>query len=95
MTVVADESMVADALSTALFVLGMERGLGLLRSIANCPELGYRSIEALFVTMTREVHLTPGLAEAYTSLNPSPAIVCRIPSYSPECLAEPHALCHD
>lgn len=80
-TVVAGESMVADGLSTALFVLGLERGLEMLRTLRMSPaqeapqtlnstgfSTRFGGVEAVFVTVDKEVHVTPGLANAYTPL---------------------------
>jgi thiamine biosynthesis lipoprotein len=77
-TVVAEKSMVADGLSTALFVLGLERGLALLDSIraGTKTSQGYSSVEVLFITAAGKVHLTPGLADAYTPILPLPVTVC-------------------
>lgn len=72
-TVVASLSMTADALSTALFVLGLERGLELLRTIRATESS--EGVEALFVTGRREVHMTPGIAETYTPMAGPPTIV--------------------
>jgi FAD:protein FMN transferase len=52
-TVVAPTAMVADALSTAAFVLGPARGLRLLAQ---------QGVEGLMITPTLERHATPGLA---------------------------------
>ena len=56
-TVVSADATQADAMSTALFVMGAERGL------AWCREQG---LEAVFVTEAREVLLTGGLRERFT-----------------------------
>jgi len=53
-TVLASEVMLADALATALFVLGPERGLDLLRS--------YPGVDALIVAADGRLHATPALA---------------------------------
>jgi len=53
-TVVADEAMLADALATAAFVLGPERGLALLRQ---------QQVEGILVTAGGEVLVTPGLQQ--------------------------------
>jgi thiamine biosynthesis lipoprotein len=60
-TVVAPEAMTADALSTAVFVLGRERGLELIESLPG--------IEALLVTAELEVVYSSGLAGKVT-VNP-------------------------
>lgn len=77
-TVVADESMIADGLSTALFVLGLEQGLEMLQKL-RMPQMhqkpdstgspvSFGSVEAIFVTDDKDVHVTPGLVSAYTPL---------------------------
>jgi thiamine biosynthesis lipoprotein len=51
-TVVTDEAVLADALATAAFVLGPERGLAFLEQ---------QQVEGLLVTASGEVLVTPGL----------------------------------
>ena len=53
-TIVARESMTADALSTAAFVLGRERGLAL---VASRP-----GAEAIFIDRNKRVYASPGIA---------------------------------
>jgi thiamine biosynthesis lipoprotein len=53
-TVLAPTAMLADALATALFVLGPERGLALLRD--------YPAVDALVVAADGRLHATPALA---------------------------------
>jgi len=53
-TVVADEAMLADALATAVFVLGPERGMAFLQQ--------FRA-EGILVTANGEVLVTPGLQQ--------------------------------
>lgn len=65
-TVVSNSSMIADGLSTALFVLGMENGLNMLRRLQEHGDLRFGPVEALFVTSDRQVYLTQGLVESYT-----------------------------
>jgi thiamine biosynthesis lipoprotein len=66
LTLVADTTLLpaantaVDALSTALFVMGYERGVKLLETIPG--------IEALFITTDDAIHLTPGLEGSF-SLN--------------------------
>jgi thiamine biosynthesis lipoprotein len=57
-TVIADRSIDADALSTAVFTLGYERGLGLLETIPGT--------EALFVFGDRSVRGSPGALRRFT-----------------------------
>ncbi|WP_219620964.1 FAD:protein FMN transferase [Bacillus sp. V3-13] len=56
-TIVADSSMAADALSTILFVAGMEKGLELLRRFSGA--------EAILVDIDLQVHVTAGLKECF------------------------------
>jgi thiamine biosynthesis lipoprotein len=58
-TVVARESMQADALATAFFVLGLERAARLLADFAD--------VEAVFMDDERQVWLTPGIRDAWLS----------------------------
>jgi len=53
-TVLAPRAVLADALATALFVLGPERGLALLRD--------YPGVDALIVAADGRLYNTPGLA---------------------------------
>ena len=62
-TVVAPTAMLADGLSTALFVLGVERGMKLLRDYPGC--------EAAWIPdtpLTPVIVATPGLAARLTPL---------------------------
>ena len=52
-TVIAPDAVTADALSTAIFVLGLERGMKLIESL---PE-----VEAIVVTEDEELHISTGL----------------------------------
>jgi thiamine biosynthesis lipoprotein len=56
-TIVADSSTVADALSTILFVAGMEKGLELLGR--------FPGVEAILVDMDLQVYITAGLMEYF------------------------------
>jgi thiamine biosynthesis lipoprotein len=56
-TVISQISMQADALSTAAFVLGLEKGLDLIYN-SNC-------IGAVFFTTTNEVYLTKGMKQFF------------------------------
>ncbi|MFP4409799.1 MAG: FAD:protein FMN transferase [Spirochaetaceae bacterium] len=55
-TIVAEESIQADAISTATFVLGMEEARELVRSL---------EVEAIFVSEERKVWVSPGLRERF------------------------------
>ena len=59
-TLVGEEAAALDALATAVFVLGAERSLPLLRSM---------KIEALFVTAEGAVLVTPGLEKSFRLLD--------------------------
>ena len=52
MTIISESSMEGDALSTAAFVLGLEKGTELIESM--------EGIEAVFITRNREVTCTSG-----------------------------------
>lgn len=54
-TVVCDSSARADILSTALFVMGKEKGMELLSRL--------HGVEALFVSRDKEITVTPGLED--------------------------------
>ena len=60
-TIVTDESMRADALSTAVFALGLEEGIAFVESRDD--------VEAALVTSDLEVHLTSGMQEYFTLTN--------------------------
>jgi thiamine biosynthesis lipoprotein len=57
-TIIADRSIDADALSTAVFALGLERGRALIETRP--------ATEAVFVTEDRNVVLSSGAAEIFT-----------------------------
>lgn len=52
-TIVADVSMNADALSTAVFILGFERGRALVE--------GIEGVESIFITKDNNIYITSGL----------------------------------
>ena len=54
-TIVSKDSTTADALSTAVFVLGVEKGLALVESV--------EGTEALVVTEDKKVYATPGIRD--------------------------------
>lgn len=56
-TVVTETSTLGDALSTAVFVLGLHEGMALVESI---PEA-----EAVFITRDMEIHVSEGLKENF------------------------------
>lgn len=56
-SIVTDDSMTADALSTMVFMAGMEKGLELLR--------GYPQTEAILVDSDEEVFVTKGLIDCF------------------------------
>ncbi len=57
-TVISSNSTMADAFSTAIFVMGLEKGMDFIESI--------EGVEALFVTNTRDVYMTSGLRSSFT-----------------------------
>jgi len=60
-TVISPDPIGADALSTAGFVLGLEKGMNLINELE-----GY---EAIFITEEKEIYVTDGLHGAVTVLN--------------------------
>ncbi|GAB6099092.1 FAD:protein FMN transferase [Halanaerocella petrolearia] len=54
-TIVTDNSFDADTLSTAIYVLGIKKGLKLIRELSQ--------VEALVITDDQQLYLTPGLKE--------------------------------
>lgn len=58
MTIVTDRSIDADALSTATFVLGLEKGMKLVESL--------KGVEAVFITKDKKVYVTEGLKSNFS-----------------------------
>ncbi|WP_234121858.1 FAD:protein FMN transferase [Clostridium hydrogenum] len=56
-TVISENSMESDALSTAAFVLGIYKGLELIENTLNA--------EAIFITDTKEIYVTEGIKEDF------------------------------
>lgn len=57
-TIVTDSSTNADALSTSVFVLGLEKGRKLVESLPN--------VDAVFITDDKKVYVTEGLKDKFT-----------------------------
>lgn len=62
-TVVAPNGTYADALSTALFVMGSQKGIEVWKA--------YHDFEAVFVTEDNTVYITEGLEDSFSSQNPN------------------------
>ncbi len=60
-SIVADKSIDADALSTTAFALGLENGLKLIESLKN--------VDAIFVTKDSDVYVTSGLKDNFKITN--------------------------
>lgn len=56
-TIIADNSMVADALSTAAFALGIESGLALIESLDQ--------VEALYITNDNQIYPSSGFMQSF------------------------------
>lgn len=56
-TIISDQSIVGDAMTTAAFALGLEKGLALVNKMSN--------VEAIFVTKDKMVYVTDGLKDIY------------------------------
>ncbi|MEL7565565.1 MAG: FAD:protein FMN transferase [Dehalobacterium sp.] len=61
-TIVTERSIDADALSTAVFVLCLAKGLDLVQSL--------EGVEAVLITRDRRIHLTSGLKDSFTLTDP-------------------------
>ncbi|MDP4094146.1 MAG: FAD:protein FMN transferase [Bacillota bacterium] len=57
-TIITDSSTEADALSTATFVLGLEKGKKLVESL--------KGVEAVFITADKKIYITKGLKNIFT-----------------------------
>lgn len=57
-TIVADSSTDADAISTSVFVLGLDKGMKLVESLDG--------IEAIFITEDKKIYTTSGLKDKFT-----------------------------
>jgi len=57
-SIIADLSIDADALSTAIFVLGLDRGMKLVESL--------KGVDAVFITSDKKVYVTEGLKNNFT-----------------------------
>lgn len=62
-TLITDSSMDADALSTPVFILGLEKGKELLRQ--------YGGVEAVFITLDKKIYVTDGLKGNFTLFDES------------------------
>jgi len=62
-TLVTDSSFVADALDTAVFILGLEKGRKLIED--------YGGVEAIFVTTDKKIYVTEGLKDNFTLIDKS------------------------
>ena len=56
-TIIADSSMTADALSTTAFALGVEEGLKLIESLDD--------VEALYVTADKRLYASSGFLDCF------------------------------
>ncbi|WP_373598768.1 FAD:protein FMN transferase [Paraclostridium bifermentans] len=56
-TIISDNSMNCDALSTTAFSLGLEKGLKLIEKTPNT--------EAIFITKDKQIYTTPGLKDSF------------------------------
>ena len=56
-SIVTKESAAGDALSTAVFALGLEKGMTLVE--------GTEGVEAIFITKDKEVYISSGLKESF------------------------------
>jgi hypothetical protein len=83
-TVIAPDAMTADALSTALFILGPQRGVALLRDRPGC--------EALWIPDTPDqltLLATPGFATRLTPVGNTPYRLTVVTGEEPESTRPP------
>jgi len=57
-TVITQDSVSGDALSTAVFALGLEKGMALVENNSG--------VDAIFITKDKEVFISSGLKESFT-----------------------------
>ena len=57
-TIISDESVDGDGLSTSCFALGLEKGMELINSLPD--------VQAVFITEDRELHFSEGFEEELT-----------------------------
>jgi thiamine biosynthesis lipoprotein len=57
-TVIGENSLMADALATGVFVMGLREGIAFVENL--------KGIDAIFVTSERRIHLTSGLEERFS-----------------------------
>lgn len=60
-SIIADNSIDGDGLSTSIFILGLDKGMELIESLNN--------VEALFVTTDKKIYITKGLKGIFTLIN--------------------------
>lgn len=56
-TLITDSSLVADALDTAVFILGLEKGKDLIKQ--------YGGVEAVFITTDKKIYVTDGIKDNF------------------------------
>ena len=60
-TIITDSSLKADALSTAAFAMGLDRGLDIVR--------GFEGVDAVFIMENRSIYLTKGVGTKFTLID--------------------------
>jgi thiamine biosynthesis lipoprotein len=56
-TIISDNSIDGDALSTSTYIMGLTKGMKLIESI--------KGVEAIFITADKKVYITPGLKDNF------------------------------
>ena len=67
MTIVGDNGLTCDALSTALYVMGAEKAIEVWQETGG--------FEMIFVTEDKTIYLTEGLSDRYTNISNLPLII--------------------
>lgn len=60
-TIVSSDSIVGDALTTAIYILGLEKSINLINKLQN--------IEAIIITEDKKIHFTPGIKNSFELTN--------------------------
>lgn len=61
-TIISDNSIDADALSTCVYIMGVYEGMKLIKDL--------KGIDAIFITEDRKMYITPGIRDYFKLTNP-------------------------
>lgn len=60
-TIISDNSIDGDALSTSTYIMGLTRGMKLVESI--------KGVEAIFITADKKIYITPGIKDNFNLIS--------------------------